>query len=279
MKTLLRLPTLCRPLNCLITFLSVWIGAVVAGQTYFSNRILAASLSAAFVTAYGNIINDLFDIKADSINKPSRLLTGGNVNKSTAILLAILFALFGFALSFAVGHHGCLVALLVIILLLAYTPIFKGMNYLGNVLVAAVSSLAFIYGGIAVDKPFGALFLIVFAFLLHLGREIVKDIQDQIADSMVGYHTGASIANGNCSRALASLVLTILIAATFIPYFLHIYGLGYLIMVIVVDLLLSESINRLVISGSEDSARRVSRWLKLAMPIGLLAVLLGRLGL
>ncbi len=279
MKNLLRWPALCRPLNCLITFLSVWVGAVVAGQVYFSNRILAASLSAALITAYGNIVNDLFDIKADSINKPDRLLAGGIVDKSTAIVLAILFALFGFALSFTVGNRGYLIALLTIILLLFYTPIFKGKSYLGNILVAAVSALAFIYGGMAVDKPFGAFFLIIFAFLLHLGREIVKDIQDTIADLIVGHRTGATIANGNCSRVLASLILALLIATTFVPYFLHIYGLGYLIVVIAVDLVLAESINRLIISGKEDAARRVSRWLKLAMPLGLLAVLLGRLGL
>jgi geranylgeranylglycerol-phosphate geranylgeranyltransferase len=279
MNNLKRLPVLCRPINCLITFLSVWVGAIVASGEYFSFRILAAAISAALITAYGNIVNDLFDIKADAINKPFRPLARGEVSRSAAILLAIILATIGLALSFFVAEDAWFVALAAIILLLAYTPIFKGLNYLGNLLVAIVGSLAFIYGGMAVDRPLGALVLIVFAFLLHLGREIIKDIQDKTVDSMAGRRTGAAIADGACSRCLASSVLMLLIGATFAPYFLRLYGLGYLMIVIIVDLLLAESVRRLILSGDEDSARRVAVWLKVAMPLGLLAVLVGRMGL
>jgi geranylgeranylglycerol-phosphate geranylgeranyltransferase len=280
MKPLLRIPILCRPVNCLITFCSVWIAAIIAGHSLFSIRILAASLSAAFITAYGNIVNDLFDLKVDSLNKPYRPLIRGYIDRKTALAIAIALALVGLALSFAVSSYAYLIALLVIILLLVYTPIFKGMNYLGNILVAGVSSLAFIYGGLAVDKPFGALILVVFAFLLHLGREIVKDIQDRIADSAVGHRTGACIADGSLSRMLASLVLAILIFATFLPYFAKLYGLGYLIVVVIsTDIIIAESIHRLIVTGDETDMRQVSLWLKLAMPLGLLAVLLGQIGL
>jgi geranylgeranylglycerol-phosphate geranylgeranyltransferase len=280
MNPLLRFPKLCRPVNCLITFLSVWVGAIVAGNSFYTIRILAASLSAALITAYGNIVNDLFDIKADSINKPYRPLVRGDVNKKSAIFIAVTLASIGLALSIFVGSQAYLIALLVIILLLVYTPIFKGMNYLGNILVAVVSSLAFIYGGMAVDKPFGALILVVFAFLLHLGREIVKDIQDKVADSIVGHRTGACIAHGNLSRILASVILLILIAVTLLPFFLKLYGLGYLIVIVIgADLIIIESIHRLIITDDETVMRHVALWLKFAMPLGLLAVLLGRIGL
>jgi geranylgeranylglycerol-phosphate geranylgeranyltransferase len=269
---------LCRPLNCLITFMSVWVGAIIASQIYFSDRILAAAISAGLITAYGNIINDLFDIRGDSINKPFRPLAGGEVGRPIAIVLAAVLALIGFILSFFVAQNAWLIAIAVIILLFIYTPILKGMNYLGNLLVALVASMAFIYGGVAVDRPFGAIVLIVFAFLLHLGREIVKDIHDKTADSLTGYRTGAAISDGLYSRILGSAVLVLLIAATFIPYFLHLYGLGYLMIVIVIDLILTESIRHLIISGDQASALRISLWLKLAMPLGLLAVLVGRLG-
>jgi geranylgeranylglycerol-phosphate geranylgeranyltransferase len=275
---------LCRPINCLIALLSVWVGAIVASGTYFSYRILAASISAALITAYGNIVNDLFDIKADSINKPFRPLARGDVSRSKAIALAIILAVIGFAISFFVAKVAWVVALAALVILFAYTPIFKGLNYSGNILVAAVGATAFIYGGMAVGRPLGAFVLVVFAFLLHLGREIIKDIQDRTADSMTGRRTGAAIAEGVCSRILASSLLVLLIAATFVPYFLLLYGLGYLLIMIVVDLMLAESVRRLIISGDsaeslEASARRVSLWLKLAMPLGLLAVLVGRLGL
>ncbi|HBC47757.1 MAG TPA: hypothetical protein DCZ43_11980, partial [candidate division Zixibacteria bacterium] len=157
--------------------------------------------------------------------------------------------------------------------------IFKGMIYLGNLLVAGVASLAFVYGGMAVNRPLGAAILVAFAFLLHLGREMVKDIQDKSADASVGHRTGATIADGRISRVLASFVLMLLIAATLAPFFGRLYGLGYLIVVVVgVDFIIIESIHTLIVAGDSESMVRVSFWLKLAMPIGLLAVLIGRMG-
>jgi geranylgeranylglycerol-phosphate geranylgeranyltransferase len=280
MKKLLPIIILTRPLNCLITFLSIWVGAIVAGESIITYRIVVASLSGAFIAAYGNIINDLFDIEVDKLNKPFRPLAKGTVSRSDAIFGAIAFAIVGLALSYFVHKIAFVLTLMAIAGLLAYTPIFKGKSYLGNILVALISALAFVIGGLAVDKPFGAAFLVLFAFLLHLGREIVKDIQDRSADIASGYHTGAACNNGSLSRILASILLTILIIATFVPNIMHIYGYGYLIVVIIgVDLILIESIHRLIKSSDELSMRRISAWLKLAMPFGLFAVLLGRLGL
>jgi len=241
---------------------------------------LIASLSGAFIAAYGNIVNDLFDIEVDRISKPLRPLAKKTVSRSTAVIAAMFCAIIGLALSYFVHILAFGITFSVIIALFAYTPIFKGESYFGNILIAVVSSLAFLIGGLAVDKPFGAAILVLFAFLMHLGREIIKDIQDRAADSAFGYRTGAVRYDIRLSRGLSALILAILLAATFIPTIIGLYGYGYLIVVIIgVDLILVESIHRLLKSYDEDSMRRVSAWLKLTMAFGLLAVLLGRLGL
>jgi multiple sugar transport system permease protein len=82
------------------------------------------------------------------------------------------------------------------------------------------------------------------------------------------------------SGILASLVLVILIVATLAPFFGRLYGLGYLIVVVIgVDFIIIESIHTLIVTGDPESMHRVSVWLKLAMPLGLFAVLLGKFGL
>ena len=55
---------------------------------------------------------------------------------------------------------------------------------MGNVVVAMLSSLAFIYGGAAVGRPGQAAVLSLIAFFVILGREILMDTRDMSADTV-----------------------------------------------------------------------------------------------
>ncbi len=147
------------------------------------------------IAAFGNIINDIWDIAVDKINKPYRPLVKGSLSVRIAKILAIIFALLGVILSLKISVTATILASAVTVSLLVYTPIFKRIPFLGNILIAFISSLAFVYGGIAVGKPFGAIIIATFSFLHHFGREIVKDIQDRAADDAVGIRTGATGSN------------------------------------------------------------------------------------
>ena len=54
-----------RPLNGLITVLSVGIGALTADQAFTWPAVLLAALSAALINGAGNAFNDLMDIDID----------------------------------------------------------------------------------------------------------------------------------------------------------------------------------------------------------------------
>jgi geranylgeranylglycerol-phosphate geranylgeranyltransferase len=258
----------------------VWVGAIVAGNVVFTPRILLASISASFVAACGNTVNDLFDMRVDAINKPNRPLVRGVVRKPEAIAAAILFGWSGLILSLPINLYAFSVTFCVLILLLLYTPILKSVPFLGNVLVAFVASLAFVYGGIAVGRPFGALILSGFAFLMHLSREMVKDIEDRLADIQAGIRTAATLNNARPARLTAIAVLAILIIATFLPVATGLYGAGYFIVVLIgTDFFLVESAHQLAWTKDEADMHRIAMWLKIAMPFGLLAVLLGHWGL
>lgn len=271
---------LSRPVNLLIAFVSVWAAAVIAGDLFISYRILAASFSGALITAYGNAVNDLFDSETDRINKPFRPLPSGALTRKEAWVAAMIFSVAGILLSFYVDYLAIAVAFAAVVLLTLYTPIFKGYLFAGNIAVALVSSLAFIYGGIAVEKPSGALIPAVFAFLLHLGREMVKDVQDIAADRKSGISTGASIDNSETARMMAAGVFILLVIATIIPFLTHHYSFVYFLTVVLgVDLALVIAAIRLFQTDDPEVMRKIAAWLKAVMPIGLLAVLLGSRGL
>jgi geranylgeranylglycerol-phosphate geranylgeranyltransferase len=279
MKRLREAIILTRPINCLITFLSLWVGAIVAGKTYLSWRIMIAAISASAIAAFGNVVNDIFDIKIDLINKPFRPLPKGLISKKEAIIIACILAIAGLALSIFVSEGAFALAFCAVILLLIYTPIFKGSYFLGNILIAFVSSLVFIYGGMAVDHLYGAVILSIYAFFLHLGREIVKDIQDRHADMAQGQRTGAALDHARTAREVASLIFGTLIVITAMPFIAGIYKYGYMITVLLgTDIILIFSIYHLLKNDRDSAMRHIAVWLKVAMPFGLLAVFLGSRG-
>ncbi len=279
MNRLAALIQLTRPINCLITVTSVWVAAVIAGDIAISTRIAVAFVSAGLIAAFGNVVNDIFDLEVDRLSKHRRPLVRGAIGKHEAIALAVVLGAAGLALSFGVGPAAPVTALVSALLLLIYTPFLKGVPFVGNLIVAFVASLAFVYGGMAVDRPFGALILSIFAFLIHFGREMVKDIEDRRADSSIGHHTAATIDNARLARLTAIVVFIALIVATFLPVAVGHYGAGYFLVVLIgADFLLVESAHQLARTKNEADMHRIAVWLKIAMPFGLLAVLLGHWG-
>jgi geranylgeranylglycerol-phosphate geranylgeranyltransferase len=264
-----------RPWNCAITFITVWGGAIIAGRYLYSPEFLAAALSAMLIAAYGNIVNDIFDYGVDRIGKPHRPLVSGAISRKAAIWLAIICLVGGNVLSHFVDRYAFVLVSGVSVMLMLYTPALKGRLFLGNIAIALIGGAAFIYGGMAAANPMGAAIPAGFAFLIHLGREIVKDIEDREEDAATGYHT-AAVANVNLARGAAITILSILILATLFPYLFHIYNLRYLLIVVLgCDSLIAYAILRLFISPEQNNMHKASLYLKLAMPIGLLAVLVG----
>ena len=178
-----------RPLNGLITALSVGIGALTADQAPAWSAILLAALSAALINGAGNAFNDLLDIDIDRINRPLRPLPSGRLSPSAARMQSLLLALVGCALAFWLSLWHGLIALVVVALLAVYSVSLKNSLLWGNVLVAFVGAIAFLYGALAAGDLGCSWIPALFAFLFHLGREIVKDIEDVAGDQIRGERT------------------------------------------------------------------------------------------
>jgi 4-hydroxybenzoate polyprenyltransferase len=183
-------------------------------------------------------------------------------------------------LSILINHACLLVASIAIILLTFYTPYFKGFGYWGNVLIAAVSALALIYGAIAVGNAVGGIIPATFAFLFHFVREIIKDMEDYQYDREFAIRTGAVKYGLKASSVLAIGISILLITATFIPFIAGTYGVGYLTVVIMgTDIPLIYVAIRLVSSPDKSTYRLLSGLMKALMPVGLVAIFLGSRGI
>lgn len=270
---------LVRPLNCLITFLAVWSAAIIAGEAYISWRVLLASISAALIAGFGYALNDVFDINIDRVNKPFRPLPSGSLEGREAMIAAVAMAILGLAFSLFVHRFAILVAIPAILLLGVYTPVFKRLLFVGNILIAFVAASALIYGGMAAGNPFGAFILVIFGFLFHLGREIVKDIEDREADAAARRLPEARQDGCRLERGAAIAVFALLMILTSVPFLANHFGFVYFIVVLFgVDLVIIAGIYTLIRTAQPSAMRSLAGWLKAAMPMGLLAVYLGSRG-
>ena len=143
--------------------------------------------------------------------------------------------------------------------------------------IAFLTGLAFIYGGFASGNPVAAIVPAVFAFLINLIREIVKDIQDIEGDTKAGVITFPIKFGFKKSKILILIITISLILYTLYPFITELYKIEYFIVVMVfVNPLLILSLKFLFDSKKENNLTVVSNMLKLNMVLGLIAIYLGK---
>ncbi len=268
---------LVRPVNCAIAFVSVLVGAGMAGQTAEAGCILGAGLSAACIAGGGNALNDACDEAADRINRPDRPIPSRQVSKRAAVNLAVALFSIGAGLSIGLGVKAICVALTAIGGLVAYDVALKRVPVAGNVVVSGISGLALLYGGVAVGRVDATLVPAGFAFLFHLGREIVKDIEDLQGDAAVGAGSVAVVWGVRPALMMTTAVYLTLIALTPIPFWQEGYSWRYLLLVLCpVDAILLYALRSMWRDRSRQNLLRLDSLLKLNMVFGLLALWVGR---
>jgi geranylgeranylglycerol-phosphate geranylgeranyltransferase len=259
---------------------AVYAAGIISAPSYYSPKLILAVIASAFIAAFGNIINDIFDLELDRKAKPFRPLPSGEISVVAAKILAVINAFLALILSVSINSYCLLIASIALILLTFYTPYFKGFGFCGNVLVAFVSALAFFYAAIAVGNPAAGIIPAIFAFLFHIIREIVKDMEDFEHDRQFAINTGVVKYGFGRAKFIALISSTLLIAATSIPFLLGLFKLGYLITVIAcIDIPILYIISRLFTVKNAKTYRFLSGLMKALMPLGLLAIFLGSRGI
>ena len=267
-----------RPINVIITFLVVIVAILISEKVKTELIIVVlASLAAALIAAAGNIINDIFDIETDRVSHSDRVLVVGSLSSREAWFEYVFINLIAAFIAISLSQILFIFVLLTAFILFFYSYRLKRLPLAGNISIALVTGLAFIYGGFAVDNPIAAVIPSVFAFLINLIREIVKDVQDIEGDSKLKYQTFPIRVGIQASKRLIILISLLLMLFTFYPFVTQYYKIEYFIVVIlIVNPVLALCIKYLFDKSKENKLNSISKLLKLNMIVGLIAIYFGK---
>jgi len=251
------------------------------------------------ITAGGYIINDLYDIEADKINKPNKLFIDKTISKKNAwksyFILTFLGLILGVFLSISkLLPFYSLFFIFTIIGLFFYSKNLKKQILIGNILVSFFVGLTiFLLISFELDNHFKTpnkgitnAFNIIFpfwsvigysffAFLTTFVREIIKDIEDVNGDLKLKSNTlpiifGRKRASKVAFFFSAVLLVFLLIILQIIKS--DILFLGYGIIFILLPLLYF--LYKLWFSKSKQDYSLLSNILKIIMLFGILSMLL-----
>lgn len=270
---ILRLP------NLLIAAFAVLLARHLAGGGPLDLPEFFSIAAALFLVAGFYVINDISDREIDAVNRPERPLAAGAVTVRAARLQAAL--LLGIAAgAAAAGAPGTFFWIASWgAALTAYEAGIKRRGLEANLLVSAVASSVLFFGAWLGGRSAAGAAPAVFAFLLHLGREVLKDVCDLPGDSLFSRATLAVTrgARGALAVSLAAMIALVLFSP--VPFLTGTYNLVYLAIVLPgVDLVVILGMAHCLKRPDARTLSGFSRILKVEMWVGMAAMLLGSPG-
>lgn len=279
---------LIRPINLVIialTMYSVRFFYFVLGGAHSSNAseqfdFSLLVFSTILIAAAGNIINDYFDVRADRVNRPDRLIITKHMKRRWAIISHWILNVIAFSIAIylSVRYKSfwyVFIHLLTINSLWFYSSYFKRKPLIGNILIAGLTALVPILCGIhfylqlefpttdlvkhpavsTIQEGIAAwknvllndgIFILVlsyFAFTLNLSREIIKDIEDMEGDKLIFAKTLPLVIGVRKSMWIASFILLMAPVFFLLLFFLQVKS-DYLInLLVLLPLAISSVLN------------------------------------
>ena len=235
-------------------------------------EIVLGFLSVFFISATSLILNDYFDIESDKINAPERPLPAGLVTERDVVLLSIVVTMLGFITGYLISLEALLVLILVWAVGFLYNWQFKKAGFIGNLMVSFSVGMTFVFGGIAVDKPFEIIvwYFAIIVMLIDLGEEIAADAMDIEGDSQVGSRSLALVFGRENALKISGAIFLLVIVASSLPFLLGWLEWIYLFPILLIDVVILYSTSKLL--DSRIVNRRIYiRWIYLT---GLVAFLI-----
>lgn len=245
------------------------------------------------IAAGGYVINNIMDQDTDEIAKPQNRVVGVSISETVAynwyIGLTIVGVGIGFYLSNVI-YKATFASMFILVatLLYMYATSFKQIPVLGNVVVALMLSTSIIIIGLfdilpAIDadnrfrmkEAFDILMhYAIFAFIINLIREIVKDMEDMDGDYQSGINS-LPIAIGVQKTKIIVGVLTV-ISIGILAYYVNsnLFELDYVLyyaMILIVGPLIYFGV-KLLNATTKKEFHHLSLVLKIILFFGILSV-------
>lgn len=288
-----------RPKNILLTLLTQVVFMVAASRLSYLNidwenfaipEAFLIILTCCLTAAGGYVINDLFDVDTDHVNRPNKRILKRDISHKDAVTYYVLLTAAGQFCGYWAGLGIGLFATAIAILLYFYSSDLKAMGLPGNLLIAFMSgSVIYIASrGIhEINRGFFAEYAFL-AFLLTFARELIKDAQDIEGDKEQECETFPIVHGTKKTNLLSNVILgTIILFLGIASYMLIIdvflnvkssVDATQLVFPCYLFLVLVPMVFRAMYMTSKAEQKRdykkISKWLKLTLLMGLLSVLL-----
>ena len=272
---------LSRPLNSTLAGFAVAIGALASLSHPLTDiqlwYIVLGCITSGFISAFGYVINDVFDVEIDRINMPHRPIPSGSVSLQGAKLFCAFLAGVGAIFAVLIDLVAIFLAFMGIVLLYLYAAYFKRSGFPGNLIVASLATIPFLFGGFVTESFPTLLIPASFSFLINLSRELIKDIEDVHGDKLEDVQSVALKYGIRPARNISYIFLASLLVIIPIPIFFGIYkSIPFMIAVVIIFGALIYTV-KLTFKPTEDeiiagttSAKRI---LKTCMTIGVIGFL------
>ncbi|HSP11637.1 MAG TPA: geranylgeranylglycerol-phosphate geranylgeranyltransferase [Salegentibacter sp.] len=252
--------------------------------------LIIANLSLA---AGGYIINDLYDVTADKINKPKKIYIGNGISEKTAFNWFIGFNVIGVGIGFYLANVIGLPAFSALFifssaLLYIYSSYLKNVPLAGNIavsfLVAGVAALPGIFDLLpainSINQAEQAMYFSIlldysfFGFFINLLREMVKDQEDLQGDYNAGGKTLPIILGAaRTNKVIFAVGLIPLVAILYYIYsylFENTAAVLYVLFLIIAPLLFF--LVQILTATRQKDFSRLSLILKIILFFGLISI-------
>lgn len=266
-----------RPVNFLISFLSIYFAVIIADRTLlFSLKAFFGAFAGALISGAGMIINDYFDIEIDKINKPERPLPSGKISLKSALVYYWVLNILALILVSFTNTLAFIIALISIMVIFLYSYALKTKGIIGNFTVGLMTGLAFIFGGVIGENILPLIFPFLLGLLINFTREILKDIEDLEGDKSKNLKTFPIVYGEKKSFQVVTFLMVLTIFLTIVPYLLDVFNVYYLLIILFgVDLTFVYVIKKINSNPTKNDLRKLSALIKYEMIVGLIAIYIG----
>jgi len=287
-----------RPNNILLTLFTQGVFMIAASRTSYFNidwsniiwpESLLIILTCCLTAAGGYIINDLFDVETDHINRPNKRILKRDISHKAAIVYYIILTALGQICGYYAGLGIGLFASAIAVLLYFYSSDLKAMGLPGNSLIAFMSGSVIYIASRGIHEIHSAYFAeyAFLAFLLTMARELVKDAEDIEGDKEQGCETFPILYGTRKTNILSNVILALivifLVTAAYLlsiePFFnvkstieIHHFVYPAFLVLALVPMIL-KSMWMIGKANNKRDYKKISKWLKLTMLVGLISVL------
>ena len=212
--------SIIRPQNCIIGGLTVIAGIAMAFQlipigeiSEYTTMFIFAYLTYFFVAAGGNVVNDIFDIEVDKINRPHRALPSGRMTIKQAWIYVGFLSAMGLLFAWLNGPIGTLIVAVFLIVGYAYAAKVKELGLAGNFMVAFSFAFGVIYGSLVYGESISNMYIPIptwlfffTAFMILQARETIKGAEDVEGDELRDVRTIARVYGYNAAAIVAAIL-------------------------------------------------------------------------